>query len=74
MSNKDRLKFTPIPTEKIEQLDYDERYVGFKHETTHIELETINNKRDALEPIKQTRAEHWMKEDPAQRKVKYGLV
>ncbi len=41
----DRLGFEPISQDEINQLDYDERYVGFKHVSTKVELDLMKDKR-----------------------------
>lgn len=42
---QDRLGFTPIGEDKVEQLGYDNRYCGFNHTTTQEELNAIQNKQ-----------------------------
>lgn len=45
---RDRFNFEPISIEQIRQLEYDERYVGFKRKMTGEELVEINNKREDI--------------------------
>ena len=40
-----RLSFTPIELNEIQQLGYDSRYCGFKHSTTHNEIDDITSRQ-----------------------------
>ena len=54
---RNRLKFTPIDSEKIQQLGYDSRYCGFHHNTTASEIEIINSRKQVIHQKLQRRTQ-----------------
>lgn len=54
---QDKLGFKSISLAEIKQLDYDDRYVGFNHTTTQLELNSIHKKKkEYLGEQKQTKS------------------